>query len=94
VDFSNCKHLERIGDYAFADCHALERVTIPSTVNHLNRTTFCRNNGMPLDFIGVEGPMPLPLAIRLSVAYPSKLDPYNYFGSIALPLFFSKNSTI
>jgi hypothetical protein len=29
---------------------------------------------VPLDFtsIGVEGPMPLPLAIRLSVAYPNR----------------------
>jgi hypothetical protein len=66
VDFSDCKHLEMIGNYAFDDCHALRRVTIPSTVNEFYGTTF-----LPLECIGVEGPMPLPSAIRLSVAYPN-----------------------
>jgi hypothetical protein len=74
VDFSNCQYLKKIGKSAFADCNVLERVTIPSTVNYLTGNAFSRNYDVPLDFtsIGVEGPVPLPLAIQLSVAYPNR----------------------
>jgi hypothetical protein len=67
VDFSNCKQLKKIDYGAFCDCPALKRVTVPSTINYLGFSSFDEDY---LEFIGVDRTIALPLAIRLSTAYP------------------------
>jgi hypothetical protein len=67
VDFSNCKQLKKIDYGAFCDCRALKRVTVPSTITYVAFSSFDEDY---LEFIGVESTIALPLAIRLSTAYP------------------------
>jgi hypothetical protein len=67
VDFSNAKQVSKIGDGAFFGCPALKRVTIPSSIQHFE-FVFREED---VESVGIQGTITLPLAIRLSTAYPN-----------------------